>query len=277
MSEKSSGGAAATTVDEWLGGRLSLRQPRSGHRVGSDAALLAAAAPVARRIADVGAGVGAVGLAIALRLPKARIDLIEIDPALSALARENAAANGVGARARIVTADAMSATARRAAGLTDGEADLVVTNPPFFDAAAVRASPDPRRARAHVLPGPDDAGQSALARWLKSSLALVAPGGRFAMIHRPDALGVILAALEGHLGAVAILPIYPRANASAHRLLIAGIKGARAPLSIRSGLVLHDAAGAFTPAAEALHRGEATIDWDRPSPREAWRRSDERR
>ena len=61
--------ADGLTEDRWLGGRLILLQPKRGHRVGTDAALLVAAAGDARqgRIVDVGAGVGAVGLALAQR------------------------------------------------------------------------------------------------------------------------------------------------------------------------------------------------------------------
>ena len=80
--------AEATSLDAILGGRLRLRQTRDGHRVGLDAILLAAAAgaPVAR-LADVGAGVGAVGLALLQRWPAATGALIEIDPELAALAQ----------------------------------------------------------------------------------------------------------------------------------------------------------------------------------------------
>ena len=60
---------------------------------------------------------------------------------------------------------------------------------------------------------------------------------------------------------MAILPVHPNAEAAAHRILIAGVKGARGPIRLRPGLVLHDASGAFTPLAEAIHRGEALIDW----------------
>ena len=74
MARRSSepGAAAAAdglTEDAWLGGALTLVQPKRGHRVGTDAALLVAAAgDVGQgRIVDVGAGVGAVGLALAKR------------------------------------------------------------------------------------------------------------------------------------------------------------------------------------------------------------------
>ena len=262
MAETQPEAAFATTSDAWLGGSLTLRQPLKGHRVGSDAALLAAAAPAAERIVDVGAGVGAVGLALLRRMQGSRADLVEIDPDLAALAAENAATNGLAGRARVIVADVTAGRSRRAGGLEDGKADLVVTNSPFFAADKVRPSPQPGRARAHVLAPSDQGGDlSPLAAWIVGSLALLAPGGRFVMIHRPDALAEILASVERRLGAVAILPIQPQPDAPAHRLLIAGIKGTRAPLRLLPALVLHDPSGAFTPSAEALHRGEMILDW----------------
>jgi tRNA1(Val) A37 N6-methylase TrmN6 len=253
--------AFATTSDSWLGGKLTLRQPASGHRVGSDAVLLAAAAPEAERIVDVGAGVGAVGLALLKRIAGARVDLVEIDGELAALAAENARENGLAERARVIVADVTIAASRRAAGLADAAADLVVTNPPFFDAPNVRVSPEARRARAHVLPtaAAGAGSHSPAAGWLIGALALLAPGGRFVMIHRSDALTAILTHAENRLGAITILPIYPYAETPAHRLLIAGVKGARAPLSFKPGLILHEPSGTFTKEAEALHRGDAAI------------------
>lgn len=248
------------TIDRWLGGRLVLVQPKGGHRVGTDAALLAAAAGTpAGRIADVGAGVGAVGLALAQRSGRACADLIEIDPDLARIAEINAERNGLQGRARVLRLDVLEARERREAGLADEMADCVVTNPPFFEPGTVRVSPDGGRARAHVLP-PVERGAT-LAAWLRASLALLKPGGFFAMIHRPDALATILAAVENRLGAVALLPVHPSASAGAHRLLIAGVKGSRAPLRIAPALILHEADGRLTPQADAIHRGEAPIDW----------------
>jgi len=248
--------AEATSLDAILGGRLKLRQMRDGHRVGLDAILLAAAAgaPVAR-IADVGAGVGAVGLALLQRWPQASGALIEIDPELAALAEENAALNGLAARARVIVADALDPKSRRAAGLADETADLVVTNPPYLAAEAARVSPDARRARAHVAGG----GAAALAEWVVACLALLAPGGRFVMIHRADALPSLLPAFAGRIGDLALRPVHPRADAPAIRLLISGTKGSKAPLRLLPGLTLHEADGAATPLAAAIQRGEAEL------------------
>ena len=127
--------ADGLTEDRWLGGRLTLVQPKRGHRVGTDAALLVAAAGDALqgRIVDVGAGIGAVGLALAQRSVLASVDLVEIDPELARLAESNAARNGLQARVRVLRLDALNSRERREAGLVVS-ASCVVTNPPFFEA-----------------------------------------------------------------------------------------------------------------------------------------------
>jgi tRNA1(Val) A37 N6-methylase TrmN6 len=251
--------ADGLTEDGWLGGRLALVQPRRGHRVGTDAALLVAAAGTPEgRIVDVGAGVGAVGLALAKRSALTSADLIEIDPELARLAELNAERNGLQARARVLRLDALKPGERRAAGLVEA-ADCVVTNPPFFEAKAVRASPDQGKATAHVLPRAE-AGAT-LAGWISASLAILGPSGRLVMIHRPDALSVILAAIGSRLGALALLPVHPTIGASAHRLLISGVKGSKAPLRLAPALILHGADGRLNAAAGAIHRGEALLDW----------------
>jgi tRNA1(Val) A37 N6-methylase TrmN6 len=252
--------ADGLTEDRWLGGRLRLVQPKRGHRVGTDAALLVAASGDARqgRIVDVGAGVGSVGLALAQRSALASVDLVEVDSELARLAESNAARNGLQARVRVLRLDALNPKERREAGLPES-AGCVVTNPPFFEAKAVRASPHEGKAQAHVMA--DREAGATLADWIQASLAILAPGGRFVMIHRPDALSVILAAIGSRLGALTLLPVQPTKSASAHRLLVSGVKGSKAPLRLAAALVLHGPDGRLTPEADALHRGEQLIEW----------------
>src|SRR2546421_8618129 len=82
---------SALTDDAILGGRLRLRQKRHGHRVGHDAILLAAAtgAEPGEHVIDLGAGVGAAGLAFAARIPGVSVTLVEIDAELALLAADN--------------------------------------------------------------------------------------------------------------------------------------------------------------------------------------------
>jgi len=253
--------ACECSLDLWLGGKLTLAQPKSAHRVGSDAALLAAAVGVAEgRIVDAGAGVGAVGLALALRSKGVRVDLIEVDPALVRFAADNAARNGLEGRARTLRLDILDARARRGAGVNDSSADAVVTNPPFYESRSVRVSPNPSRARAHVHAEATAAG-APLVNWIRACLAILKPGGRFAIVHRPEALATILEAAENRLGAIALLPVYPRQGGAAHRVLVCGVKGSKAPFRVAPPLVLHEADGRLTPKGEAIHRGEALVDW----------------
>ena len=88
------------TEDAFLGGQLRLRQLKSGHRAGHDAVLLAAAtsARSGDRVADLGAGVGVAGLAVARRVAGIDLVLVEIDAVLAELARANAASNAIAAR-----------------------------------------------------------------------------------------------------------------------------------------------------------------------------------
>ncbi len=244
----------ATTLDEWLGGKLVLRQPAKGHRAGTDAALLAAASPPARRIIDIGAGVGAVGLAIAKRSPDAQLRLVEIDAWLAKLAAENALRNGLAAEVHGV--DILAPAARRACGLLDASADLVVTNPPFYELGAVRASPDARRSGSHVLPA-----GARMQDWIAACLALLAPGGRFVVIHRPSAVPALLAACANRIGGLEIRPVHARKGEPASRVLISGLKASRAPFALLAGVVLHEPSGALSAEADALHRGDAFLAW----------------
>ena len=90
---------ADITEDAFLGGQLRLRQPKSGHRAGHDAMLLAAAtaASAGDRVVEFGAGIGAAGLALARRVGGIDLVLTEIDADLAQLARENADRNAIAA------------------------------------------------------------------------------------------------------------------------------------------------------------------------------------
>ncbi len=226
------------TEDLFLGGRLRLRQPKSGHRAGHDAMLLAAAtaARPGDRVVEFGAGVGAAGLALARRIGAIALTLVEIEPQLASLARDNAMTNGIAADVLALDVTA-SAEAFASHGLQPDSADAVLMNPPFNDAARHRASPDQDRASAHV------ADAETLDRWIHASRRLLKSGGVLTMVWRADGLSEVLAALGRGFGSLAVQPVHADSLRPAIRILIRAVKGGRAPTRILAGLMLNDESG----------------------------------
>ena len=250
------GEAPETSDDAVLGGRLRLRQRRRGHRTGHDAILLAAAtaARAGDHVVDLGAGVGAAGLALAMRVPDVTVNLVEIDPALAALAAENIERNGLATRARAAVLDvAGPSDAFAAAGLGPQSADRVMMNPPFNDPAKQNVSPDPARSAAHMT------ADASLSDWLNAASWLLQSAGTLTMIWRADGLADVLAALSPRFGGIAILPVHGRAGQPAIRVIVRANKASRSPLVLLPGLALNDSDGRPTEEAERVLRHATTL------------------
>lgn len=250
------------TLDAFHRGGFRLAQPSGGHRAGMDAMMLAAAVPggFAGELADFGAGAGAAGLAVAARCASARVTLVERDPDMAAFARltldlpDNA---HLSVRARLIVADVtLAGKARAAAGLADNAFDFVFMNPPF-NSASDRETPDRLKRAAHVME------DGVFERWLRSAAAVTRPRGGLALIARPQSLADILAALDGRYGAARILPILPRADMAAIRIVVRAVRGSRAALALEPPLVLHEAGSdRFSPRADAINNGQASLFGD---------------
>jgi tRNA1(Val) A37 N6-methylase TrmN6 len=242
------------TEDAFLGGRLRLRQPKSGHRAGHDAMLLAAAtaARAGDRVVDFGAGVGAAGLALAARVPGIELVLVEIDEVLVELARGNAALNRI--EAKIIAMDlASGAEAFAGAGLAPDSIDVVLMNPPFNDSKRHRPSPDKSREFAHV------ADAATLEVWIHAARRILKSGGALTLIWRADGLGEVLAALDRGFGSLAILPVHGNAATTAIRVLVRAVKGGRAPTALYPSLLLNDESGLPNKQVQEILAGRGAL------------------
>ena len=242
------------TEDAFLGGQLRLRQPKAGHRAGHDAMLLAAATPARSgdRVVDLGAGVGAAGLAVARRVGGVELVLVEIDLDLAGLARGNAAANAIAAE--VVAMDVTSgAEVFAAAGLPADSVDIVLMNPPFNDFVRHRASPDRGREIAHV------AGAATLASWIHAGRRILKSGGVLTLIWRADGLAEVLAALDRGFGSLKILPVHGAAATPAIRVLICATKGGKAPTQIHAALMLNDESAMPNKQVQELLAGKGVL------------------
>jgi tRNA1(Val) A37 N6-methylase TrmN6 len=210
-----------------LGGTIKLFQPRRGHRVGTDAVLLARYAHafgLYGTCADFGASTGGVGLMLAALNPGLQVILIENNPNVAELAQANIHINEMETRVRFYLADVTAKGCERSAqGLGPLSVETVVMNPPYDPPQTVRVSPYKDKEKAFVHTDNFDA-------WARTACDMLRPQGHVVLIQRMRFLAPLLNVLAGRFGGLHIRPVFTKANAPATRVLIRGEKGSRTPL-----------------------------------------------
>lgn len=250
---------ADLTTDAFLGGRLTIRQPRAGYRAGVDPVLLAAAVPAraGEAVLELGCGAGAAALCLGRRVPGAGLVGLEVQADYAALARENAAANGIGLE--VVEGD----LARMPASLGARSFDHVMANPPYFRREAGTRAGDAGREIAMGEGTP-------LAQWIEAGMRRLRPGGRFTLIQRAERLPDLIAAFAGRKVSLTVLPLAPREGREATLVILAAVKGGRAPFRLLAPLILHDGPAHLrdgedyaAPVRAILREGAALEGWIR--------------
>ncbi|CAN7191319.1 methyltransferase [Rhizobium rhizogenes] len=249
-------GHSSETIDAFHRGAFHIVQPKGrGHRSGMDAMLLAALVADERgiKVADLGAGAGAAGMAVASRLEQAEVVLFERSAEMAKFARkslvlaENARFAG---RVSVIEADVtLIGKERNAAGLIDDSFHHVIMNPPFNDASD-RLTPDALKAEAHAMTA------GLFESWMRTAGAIMIPGGQLSLIARPQSIGEIITACGRRFGGVEITPVHPRDGENAVRILVTAIKGSRARLALRAPLIMHgEGTHKFSDFVDDLNNG----------------------
>ena len=134
-----------------------------------------------------------------------------------------------------------------------GPFDQVFFNPPYLEGRRAQSSGQPSRDSANIE------GDTDLRDWIRAGLTALKPKGRLTLIQRADRLGDILAILSQGAGEVVVFPIWPKPGRSAKRVIVTARKGARAPLTLASGLILHRDDGGYTAEARAILEAASPI------------------
>jgi release factor glutamine methyltransferase len=122
-------------------------------------------------IVDAGTGSGCLAVALALEFPAARVIATDISEAALAVARRNAARNGVGDRIDLRAGDLLAPVT--------GMADLIVSNPPYVASGdAPGLVPEDRDHEPHVALFSAGDGLSLFGRLFPSAVDRLRPGGR---------------------------------------------------------------------------------------------------
>jgi tRNA1(Val) A37 N6-methylase TrmN6 len=153
--------------------------------------------------------------------------------------------NGMAARASVMVGDLLQPPPRISAGAFDH----VIANPPYLERARANEALNPARAEATIE------GDAELGDWVRFALSMARPKGTVTFIHRADRIDAMLGQLAGRAGEVVVFPLWPGQGRSASRIIVRARKQVAAPARLAVGLVLHEADGRFSQAAEAVLRG----------------------
>ena len=229
------------TTDNFLNGKVKLRQSVKGLRATTDAVLVAAAVQAKKNdsLLDVGAGNGVIGLCVGARVP-VQLTALEIQENLVQLIQENAALND--RKITVIRTDLF----QRIDPLKGKLFHHVVTNPPFYDPSG--------KTRANAEQAKSYTADFNLDKWLVYCLKHVRAKGTFTLIHRPEKLCEILMILEQKLGAIEVIPIYSKSGQPAKRVIIRGQLGSKKQTNIYPGIILHTQGDKSTSAAKRLLR-----------------------
>ena len=241
----------AVTEDSLLGGRVRLLQPVEGYRAAVDPVLLAASVPIQEgdRVLDLGCGAGAIALCLLARVPDLLVTGIEQAPEMCDLAERNAALNN----ASDFFKPCLGRIEARPPAFEQGAFDLVVSNPPYLESKQADLPENRLKAAAHAE------GDVPLIEWVDAAHLALRHKGRFAMIHRADRLADILAAMKNRFGGIEVHPLFPKPGRDAKRLIVMARKGLRTPLTLSSGIVLHNMEGGYTPPVAAALDGAQLV------------------
>ncbi|WP_300395702.1 methyltransferase domain-containing protein [Henriciella sp.] len=240
------------TTDAFLGGHVTVFQPKKGFRAGTDSVLLAAAldANQTGEACEFGCGAGGALFPAAWRLKNTSFTGLEADPLMLDLARKGIAENGFGDRVSVRQQDIGAIPAD-----WENRFDLAFSNPPFFEAGKT-TQPGAGRQAAYVESVP-------LKDWVGAMLHTLKPKGRFVMIHRASELARILAAIERRTGEITVMPVRSFPGADAKRVIVKARKGLRAgSMRLLAGIDLYESKGGpRSPLIESITRDGADLSW----------------
>lgn len=209
-----------------------LQEPIGGIRFGTDALLLADFASGMKKglCIDLGTGSGVIPLLLLATGCKADFCGLELQEEYAKIAKENADKNGFSDRFRIICGNAENFKEI----FTCGEADYVVTNPPYMriDCGEENESTALNIARREVSGGAQ--------MFCKTASWCLKSGGGFFAVYRPDRLvNLICAMRENRIEPKRLRAVVPSIGKKPSLILVEGRKDGKEGLVYENDLVIY--------------------------------------
>ncbi len=238
------------TRDGFLGGQITVCQPKSGYRAATDPVFLAASVPAERgqTVLELGCGAGVASLCLGARVPGLELTGVELQADYAELAVRNGRDNGIAFD--VVNADIRTLPM----AIRSRTFDHVIVNPPYFEQfRGTGASETGRDTAMHE--------ETSLADWIDTGIRRLCPGGVLSVIHLAGRLPALLAECDARVGNLAIKPLSPRTGRPAGRVILRARKGSKGPGLLHAPLVIHRGAShlrdgeSYTRIVEGILRG----------------------
>lgn len=213
---------------------------------GMDAVLLSGFVRVkaGERVLDLGTGTGIIPILLEAKTPGEHFTGLEIQPESAEMAARSVAYNRLQDKIDIVVGDI-----REASGIFGASSfQVVTTNPPYMIGNhGLVSSCDARMiARHEILCNLDDI--------LRESAKLLAPGGRFYMVHRPFRLAEIFSKMIAcRIEPKRMRLVHPFADREPNMVLIEGCRGGNSRLSVEPPLIVFREQGVYTEEITELY------------------------
>ena len=214
-------------------------QKKDGFRFGMDAVLLSGFARAERgeTVLDLGTGTGIIPILLAAKTGAQHLTGLEIQEEFAGMAGRSVRLNGLGEKIDILTGDI------REASRLFGRAsfDVVTSNPPYMIGGHGISSPDRRRAiaREEVL--------CTLEELVRETAAVLKPGGRFYLVHRPFRLAEILTVLKKYrLEPKRMKMVHPFRDREANMVLLEAVRGGQPGTSVEAPVIVFREPGVYS-------------------------------
>ena len=221
------------TLDEILGGQLTVFQKKKGYRFSLDSILLAHFVSLRPRTSaiDLGCGSGIIPLILAKNFPGVNWVGLEIQEELAALARKNVNFNKLAHRIKIAEGDA-----RKIKNIFSANSfDAVIFNPPYRKLSSGRINPQMEKAIArHEIKG-------SLKDFIRAAKYLLKPDGKVFTIYPAKRLVELIRLFrKNYIEPKRMKPVYSDNLSEAEFVLVEGRKGSGEELKIEQPLFIYD-------------------------------------
>lgn len=195
---------------------------------------------------DLGTGTGVIPLLLASR-GIAFVTGIELNRHLVDMAQRSVALNELTEKIRILAGDYRDMRALLPK-IGAGSADLVIANPPYRPVGAGKQN------SLHTVAAARHELTASLAEVVKAAAFWTKYRGRFAMVHLPERLTEIVTTMrQAGLEPKRIRMVHPLPDKPANLLLIEGVRGGKAGLTVLPPLIVHQPGGDYSAEVAAYY------------------------